>query len=216
MNSPRRSFVVRELGIIEYSEALELQDHLVRERREGTISDTILLLEHPHVITLGSSSDHAHVLLNKSELEERGIKLFEVGRGGDVTYHGPGQLVVYPIMDLKPDRKDLHQYLRDLESVLIQVACSFGIRANRDPSGTGVFTELGKLGAIGVRVSSGWITSHGIALNVSTKLDFFETIVPCGIRDRGVSSLEQELQAPVCMAEVKECMVESFRQVFFL
>jgi lipoyl(octanoyl) transferase len=216
MNSPRRSFVVRELGIIEYSEALELQDHLVRERREGTISDTILLLEHPHVITLGSSSDHAHVLLNKSELAERGIKLFEVGRGGDVTYHGPGQLVVYPIMDLKPDRKDLHQYLRDLESVLIQVACSFGIRANRDPSGTGVFTELGKLGAIGVRVSSGWITSHGIALNVSTKLDFFETIVPCGIRDRGVSSLEQELQAPVCMAEVKKCMVESFNQVFSL
>jgi len=216
MNSPRRSFVVRELGIIEYSEALELQDHLVRERREETISDTILLLEHPHVITLGSSSDHAHVLLNKSELEERGIKLFEVGRGGDVTYHGPGQLVVYPIMDLKPDRKDLHQYLRDLESVLIQVACSFGIRANRDPSGTGVFTELGKLGAIGVRVSSGWITSHGIALNVSTKLDFFETIVPCGIRDRGVSSLEQELQAPVCMAEVKKCMVESFNQVFSL
>ena len=216
MNSPRRSFVVRELGIIEYSEALELQDHLVRERREETISDTILLLEHPHVITLGSSSDHAHVLLNKSELEERGIKLFEVGRGGDVTYHGPGQLVVYTIMDLKPDRKDLHQYLRDLESVLIQVACSFGIRANRDPSGTGVFTELGKLGAIGVRVSSGWITSHGIALNVSTKLDFFETIVPCGIRDRGVSSLEQELQAPVCMAEVKKCMVESFNQVFSL
>ena len=214
MNSPRRSFVVRELGIIEYSEALELQDHLVRERREETISDTILLLEHPHVITLGSSSDHAHVLLNKSELEERGIKLFEVGRGGDVTYHGPGQLVVYPIMDLKPDRKDLHQYLRDLESVLIQVACSFGIRANRDPSGTGVFTELGKLGAIGVRVSSGWITSHGIALNVSTKLDFFETIVPCGIRDRGVSSLERELEGPVCMAEVKECMVESFNQVF--
>ena len=216
MNSPRRSFVVRELGIIEYSEALELQAHLVRERRKATISDTILLLEHPHVITLGSSSDHAHVLLNKSELAERGIKLFEVGRGGDVTYHGPGQLVVYPIMDLKPDRKDLHQYLRDLESVLIQVACSFGIRANRDPSGTGVFTELGKLGAIGVRVSSGWITSHGIALNVSTKLDFFETIVPCGIRDRGVSSLEQELQAPVCMAEVKKCMVESFNQIFSL
>ena len=214
MNSPRRSFVVRELGIIEYSEALELQAHLVRERREATIPDTILLLEHPHVITLGSSSDHAHVLLNKSELEERGIKLFEVGRGGDVTYHGPGQLVVYTIMDLKPDRKDLHQYLRDLESVLIQVACSFGIRANRDPSGTGVFTELGKLGAIGVRVSSGWITSHGIALNVSTKLDFFETIIPCGIRDRGVSSLERELEGPVCMAEVKECMVESFNQVF--
>ena len=215
MNSPHRSLAVRELGTIEYSEALELQAHLIRERREATIPDTILLLEHPHVITLGSSSDYAHVLLDAGELEKRGIALFEVGRGGDVTYHGPGQLVVYPIMDLKPDRKDLHQYLRDLESVLIKVACSFGVQANRDPSGTGVFTELGKLGAIGVRVSSGWITSHGIALNVSTKLDFFKTIVPCGIRDCGVSSLERELQAPVCMAEVKECMVESFKQVFF-
>ncbi len=173
-----------------------------------------MLLEHPHVITLGSSSNYEHVLLDESELEKRGIKLFEVGRGGDVTYHGPGQLVVYPIMDLKPDRKDLHRYLRDLEDVLIKVACSFGVQANRDPSGTGVFTELGKLGAIGVRVSSGWITSHGIALNVSTKLDFFETIIPCGIRDRGVSSLERELEGPVCMAEVKECMIESFGQVF--
>ena len=214
MNAPGRSLTVRELGVIDYSEALELQARLISQRREALIPDTILLLEHPHVITLGSSSNYEHVLLDESELEKRGIKLFEVGRGGDVTYHGPGQLVVYPIMDLKPDRKDLHRYLRDLEDVLIKVACSFGVQANRDPSGTGVFTELGKLGAIGVRVSSGWITSHGIALNVSTKLDFFETIIPCGIRDRGVSSLERELEVPVRMAEVKECMIESFRQVF--
>ena len=214
MNAPGRSLTVRELGVIDYSEALELQARLISQRREALIPDTILLLEHPHVITLGSSSNYEHVLLDESELEKRGIKLFEVGRGGDVTYHGPGQLVVYPILDLKPDRKDLHRYLRDLEDVLIKVARSFGVQANRDPSGTGVFTELGKLGAIGVRVSSGWITSHGIALNVSTKLDFFETIIPCGIRDRGVSSLERELEAPVCMGEVKECMVESFKQVF--
>ena len=214
MNAPGRSLTIRELGVIDYSEALELQARLISQRREALIPDTILLLEHPHVITLGSSSNYEHVLLDESELEKRGIKLFEVGRGGDVTYHGPGQLVVYPIMDLKPDRKDLHRYLRDLEDVLIKVACSFGVQANRDPSGTGVFTELGKLGAIGVRVSSGWITSHGIALNVSTKLDFFETIIPCGIRDRGVSSLERELEVPVCMTEVKECMIESFRQVF--
>ena len=215
MNAPGRSLTVRELGVIDYSEALELQARLISQRREALIPDTILLLEHPHVITLGSSSNYEHVLLDESELEKRGIKLFEVGRGGDVTYHGPGQLVVYPIMDLKPDRKDLHRYLRDLEDVLIKVACSFGVQANRDPSGTGVFTELGKLGAIGVRVSSGRITSHGIALNVSTKLDFFETIIPCGIRDHKVSSLERELEVPVCMAEVKECMIESFRQVFF-
>jgi len=214
MNAPGRSLTIRELGVIDYSEALELQARLISQRREALIPDTILLLEHPHVITLGSSSNYEHVLLDESELEKRGIKLFEVGRGGDVTYHGPGQLVVYPIMDLKPDRKDLHRYLRDLEDVLIKVACSFGVQANRDPSGTGVFTELGKLGAIGVRVSSGWITSHGIALNVSTKLDFFETIIPCGIPDRGVSSLERELEVPVFMAEVKECMIESFIQVF--
>lgn len=214
MNSAPRSIAVRELGVMEYSEALELQACLVQERREATIPDTILLLEHPHVITLGSSSDLTHVLIDKKELEKRGIELFKVGRGGDVTYHGPGQLVVYPIIDLKPDRKDLHRYLRDLESVLIQVACSFGVQANRDPSGTGVFTELGKLGAIGVRISSGWITSHGVALNVSTQLDFFETIVPCGIRDRGVSSLERELQCAVPMTQVKKCIVESFEQVF--
>ena len=141
MNAPGRSLTVRELGVIDYSEALELQARLISQRREALIPDTILLLEHPHVITLGSSSNYEHVLLDESELEKRGIKLFEVGRGGDVTYHGPGQLVVYPILDLKPDRKDLHRYLRDLEDVLIKVARSFGVQANRDPSGTGVFTE---------------------------------------------------------------------------
>ena len=155
------------------------------------------------------------VLLDEFELENRGIQLFKVGRGGDVTYHGPGQLVVYPIIDLKPDRKDLHQYLRDLESVLIRVAISFGVKANRDVSGTGVFTEYGKLGAIGVRVSSGWITSHGIALNVSTDLDFFQTIIPCGIPNRGVSSLERELGHDISMSSVKECMLQSFKEVFY-
>lgn len=209
-----RPLAVRELGVLGYREALELQAALVAERREGSIPDTLLLLEHPHVITLGSSSDRAHVLVDESDRGRLGIELFETGRGGDVTYHGPGQLIAYPILDLKPDRKDLHRYLRDLESVLIAVAGAFGVEADRDPSGTGVFTELGKLAAIGVRVSSGWITSHGVALNVSTRLEFFETIVPCGIPDRGVSSLEKELQRPVEMAEVVKSMLESFEDVF--
>ena len=197
-----------------YQAALDLQAELVAQRRDETIPDTLLLLEHPHVITLGSSSDPAHILVDEAERDRLGIELFEVGRGGDVTYHGPGQLVAYPILDLKPDRQDLHRYLRDLESVLIGVAASFGIRADRDPSGTGIWTEIGKLAAIGVRVSSGWITSHGMALNVSTGLEYFETIVPCGIPDRGVTSLEREVERPVTMPEAAESMVKCFGDVF--
>jgi lipoyl(octanoyl) transferase len=209
-----KALAVRELGLLGYREALDLQADLVVQRRAGAIPDTLLLLEHPHVITLGSGADPDHVLIGDAERESMGIGLFEAGRGGDVTYHGPGQLIAYPILDLKPDRKDLHRYLRDLESVLIGVARSFAVIADRDPSGTGVFTEQGKLAAIGVRVSSGWITSHGVALNVSTELDLFETIVPCGIPDRGVTSLERELGRSVAMAEARENIVGAFADVF--
>jgi len=205
---------VRKLGLVPYSEGLELQARLVAERRDGGIPDTLLLLEHPHVITLGSSSDPAHVLADQSERDRLGVELFEAGRGGDVTYHGPGQLVAYPILDLKPDRKDLHRYLRDLESVLIDVASSFGIQGRRSEGQTGVWTELGKLAAIGIRVSSGWITSHGVALNVSTDLDYFGTIVPCGIADREVTSLERELSRRVSMAEASDSLVDRFSEVF--
>jgi len=203
------------MGTVPYGEALELQAELVAQRRRGEIPDTLLLLEHPHVITLGSSSDPQHVLLDEAERERRGIELFQAGRGGDVTYHGPGQLVAYPILDLKPDRKDLHRYLRDLERVLIDVAAEYGIEAVRSEAGTGVWTALGKLAAIGIRVSSGWITSHGIALNVRSDLSYFETIVPCGIPDRDVSSLERELEedAPE-LAEVSQRFVEHFARVF--
>lgn len=205
---------MRKLGLVPYSEGLELQARLVAERRDGGIPDTLLLLEHPHVITLGSSSDPAHVLADQSERDRLGVELFEAGRGGDVTYHGPGQLVAYPILDLKPDRKDLHRYLRDLESVLIDVASSFGIQGRRSEGQTGVWTELGKLAAIGIRVSSGWITSHGVALNVSTDLDYFGTIVPCGIADREVTSLERELSRRVSMAEASDSLVDRFSEVF--
>ena len=197
-----------------YAEALELQADLVTRRRRGEITDTLVLLEHPHVITLGSASDPANVLVDRRERARLGIGLYEAGRGGDVTYHGPGQLVAYPILDLKPDRKDLHRYLRDLETVLIGVADEYGIRAERSDAGTGVWTSSGKLAAIGIRVSSGWITSHGVALNVRSDLTYFETIVPCGIRDRGVTSLERELGEAPADAHVADTLVRHFVRVF--
>jgi len=205
---------VRHLGRTPYAEGLSLQEELVRARRAGEIPDTLLLLEHPHVITLGAASDWAHVVSDEAERTLLGIELFETGRGGDVTYHGPGQLVGYPILDLKPDRKDLHRYLRDLEEVLIRVAGDFGLRAERSEGQTGVWTAVGKLAAIGVRVSSGWITSHGFALNVHTDLRFFETIVPCGIPDRDITSLQSELARPVTLEEASESVVRAFQTVF--
>jgi lipoate-protein ligase B len=173
-------------------------------------------LEHPHVITLGSSADAADVLVDASTRERLGIEVFEVGRGGGVTYHGPGQLVAYPILDLRPLGKDLHDYLRRLEDVLIGAAAAFGVEARRRPGLTGVWTERGKLAAIGVRVSSQWISSHGVALNVSSDLSYFDTIVPCGIQGEGVTSLSREVGRPVEMDAAKGALVESFAAVFDL
>ncbi len=205
---------MRRLGTVPYAEALELQRDLVADRRAGAISDTLILLEHPHVITLGTGSSPENVLADPTERARRSIDLFETGRGGDVTYHGPGQLVGYPILDLKPDRKDLHRYLRDLEAVLIGAAATFGVDAEPVPGLTGVWTEVGKLAAIGVRVSSGWITSHGFALNVHTDLTFFDSIVPCGIHDREVTSLERELGRAVPMREAQNAVLGAFQEVF--
>jgi len=209
-----KEFEVQRLGRVPYGEALALQAELVRKRRAGEIPDQLLLLEHPHVITLGSGSHDEHVLVSAEERSRRGIELFDTGRGGDVTYHGPGQLVGYPILDLKPDRCDLHRYLRDLEEMLIGVLADFGLEGSRKEGLTGVWVDDRKLAAIGVRVSSGWITSHGYALNVSTDLSFFGTIVPCGIRDHGVGSISGELGRDVPMAEVEEAAVRNFARVF--
>ena len=172
-----------------------MQRQLVEERRAGRIDDVLLLVQHPHVLTLGVKGDggRSHVLATDESLAERGISIHETGRGGDITYHGPGQLVGYPIIDLRPDRCDVHRYVRDLEEVLIRTAAGFGVEAGRVEGLTGVWTgpdRRVKLAAIGVRISR-WITSHGFAFNVSTDLGFFGLIVPCGIADRGVTSLEQ-------------------------
>jgi lipoyl(octanoyl) transferase len=205
---------VRSLGLVPYADGLRLQDELVRQRRAREIGDTLLLLEHPHVITLGSGASQENVLLPPQQRQERGIELFETGRGGDVTYHGPGQLVGYPILDLKPDRCDLHLYLRDLEQVLIDSLADFGLEAGRINEFTGVWVGRRKLAAIGVRVSSGWITSHGFALNVNTDLSYFGSIVPCGIRDRDVGSIASETGRTVEMAEVEKRVTHHFRQRF--
>ena len=205
---------VRHLGLIPYAEALALQSDLVERRRAGEIPDQLLLLEHPHVITLGTASSRSHVLADESRRRDLGIDLVDVGRGGDVTYHGPGQLVAYPILDLKPDRKDVHRYLRDLETVLVQTLDQIGIRGEPVPDLTGVWVDGRKIAAIGVRVSSGWITSHGFALNVSNDLSYFETIVPCGIPDVSVTSVTRELGRPVEVADVVEIVSGAFSETF--
>jgi lipoyl(octanoyl) transferase len=210
-----REVQVRRLGVVPYTEALELQKRLVEERKSGTIPDQLLLLEHPPVITVGvkSRSDRSHVLATPVVLEQRGVELVETGRGGDVTYHGPGQLVGYPILDLRPDRCDVHRYVRDIEEALIRAAVTFGVRAEREPGLTGVWVGQEKLAAIGVRISR-WITSHGFALNVNTDLSHFNLIIPCGINGRGITSLSRLLGRPVPMPEVEDATVVAFAAVF--
>ena len=212
--APRRALAVRWLGHVPYADGLELQSELVVQRRAGTIPDTLLLLEHPHVITLGTSAHRENILIDEQQGALLGIDIFDTGRGGDVTYHGPGQLVGYPILDLKPERCDLHRYVRDLEEVLIRALASYGIAAGRKPGLTGVWVGDEKIAAIGVRVSSGWITSHGFAFNVRTDLRFFDSIVPCGITQYGVTSLERLLPRSPEVAEVGERVVRAFGEVF--
>jgi lipoyl(octanoyl) transferase len=199
-----------------YGEALALQRALVEDRRAGRIADTLLLVEHPHVLTLGVRGDggRSHILATADALASRGVEVHETtGRGGDITYHGPGQLVGYPIIDLKPDRCDVHRYVRDLEDVLIRTASDYGIAAARVEGLTGVWVGREKLAAIGVRIAR-WITSHGFAINVSPDLDYFNLIVPCGIADRGVTSLTRLIGRPVDPVEVAERTATHFAKVF--
>jgi lipoyl(octanoyl) transferase len=196
--------LIRWLGRVGYVEALAMQERLVASRRSGGGPDTLLLLEHPPVVTLGRRGDPGHVLLDEEQLRQRGIELHETGRGGDVTFHGPGQLVGYPIVQLPPDRRDAHRYLRDLEQALIDTAGSYGVSATRLQGLTGVWVGDEKLAAIGVRLNTGWITSHGFALNVSVDLESFESIVPCGIAGRGVTSLAKLLGTAPAVREVAD------------
>ena len=208
------TLLVRWLGRVAYADAVELQERLVAERRAARAADSLLLLEHPAVITLGRGSNRSHLLADGEELRARGIEVHECGRGGDVTYHGPGQLVGYPILALRDGRRDAHRYLRDLEDALLRTAADFGVHAERISGLTGIWVGNRKLAAIGVRLSTGWITSHGFSLNVGPELDGFSTIVPCGIRDRGVTSLTELTGRAPRLREVAARAALHLAQVF--
>jgi len=193
---------VHWLGRLGYAEAVALQQEQIEARRAGARPDTLFLLEQPPVITLGRGARAGHVLAPAARLAELGIELVGSGRGGDVTYHGPGQLVGYPVVSLRPGERDAHAYLRRLEEGLIATAVHWGIDAVRVAGLTGVWVGDEKLAAIGVRLSTGWITSHGFALNVHDNLAGFAHIVPCGIHDRGVTSLERLTRTAPALADV--------------
>jgi lipoate-protein ligase B len=210
-----RRLEVRRLGVISYAEGLELQKSLVASRIADETDDVLLLLQHPHVLTLGvkAGESRQHVLATPARLAELGVELHETGRGGDVTYHGPGQIVGYPIINLKPDRCDVHKYVRDLEECMIRVTGDYGFSAGRLQGLTGAWVGAEKIGAIGVRIQR-WVTSHGFAFNVNTDLDFFKLIVPCGISDRGVTSLARLTGRDIPVAEVEDRFVSNFCEVF--
>jgi len=205
---------VRRLGLVPYGEALEMQQALVEDRRAGRVPNLLLLLQHPPVITLGvRKSSRSNVTATDAQLAARGVEVHDTGRGGDVTYHGPGQIVGYPILDLRPDRCDVHRYVRDLEEVMIRVCADYGIAAGRVSGMSGAWVGSEKIGAIGVRISR-WITSHGFAFNVNTNLQDFQLIVPCGIADRGVTSLQKLLGRRLPIEEVEKRMIVRFAEVF--
>ena len=225
-----RALHVRRLGRVEYSDGLAMQKLLVEARGKNLLPDTLLLLEHPRVITLGRGAKAQNILWSPEQLATKGYEVYETDRGGDVTFHGPGQIVGYPILDLKPDRKDVRKYVASVEELMIRVAASYGVASERVPGRIGIWTPMpppaaparrgqspllrsGKLGAIGVHISR-WVTSHGFAFNVNVALDDFAAIVPCGIADAGVVSLESILGQAPPVAEVEQRFATAAAQVW--
>ncbi|MBI3194204.1 MAG: lipoyl(octanoyl) transferase LipB [Ignavibacteriae bacterium] len=202
-----------DFGITYYKETWDLQKQLFDLRAKNEIEDVLLLTEHYHVYTLGKSSDANHLLAKSEELRANNIDVFEIDRGGDVTYHGPGQIVGYPILDLNNYYNDIHRYLRELEEVIVRTLLDFGIQASRDEKYTGVWVGNNKIAAIGVKVSR-WVTMHGFALNVNTDLSHFDRIIPCGIFHKGVTSMERLLGVTVPMKDVADKIVRHFENVF--
>lgn len=206
-----RSLEVRELGRLPYGEAWDLQKALAEDRKQGRIPDQLLLVEHPHVLTMGRNAHQENLLAPRTRLAELGIEYFEIDRGGDVTYHGPGQIVGYPIVDLREWKRDVVAYVRALEEVVLRVLARYGIEGSREAGATGVWTPRGKICAIGVHISR-WVTTHGFALNWTTDLSYFQHIVPCGL-PRPVASMEL-LGVSVSRDEVHRAIVEEFAHVF--
>ena len=209
----RREIQHWEMGIVPYEEAHELQHLLMNAKKNGVKEDYLITLEHPHTYTIGSSGSEDNLLVNSEYLKTRGIALQHIGRGGDITYHGPGQLVAYPILDLNHFQKDLHKYLRDLEEVLMLTVKQFGITAERKNGLTGIWVNDEKLASIGIRMSK-WITMHGSALNVATDLSLFDNIIPCGIRDKKVTSMSKILGYAIDIEDVTPVYVNSFSNLF--
>lgn len=203
----------RDLGRIDYQEAWDIQRSLFEKRLNGDILDTLLLLEHPHTYTLGKSADKRNLIGDNDYLREKGIKVYDIDRGGDITYHGPGQIVGYTIFDLKNWKMDTNLFLRAIEEVVIKTCSNFGLQTSRMEKHTGVWIEDRKICAIGIKVSR-WITMHGFALNVNTDLGLFNGIIPCGINDKGVTSLQKELGKEFDIKSVKKVVINNVKNVF--
>lgn len=201
------------LGRTKYADAWDIQKKIFAARAEGRVGDVLILTEHDPVYTLGKGANENHVLAGAAELQTRNIDLHRIDRGGDVTFHGPGQLVGYPILDLNNHYLDVHRYLRDLEDVLMRTLADYGIAAERSEGYTGVWTRGEKIAAIGVKMQR-WITMHGFALNVSTDLSYFDRIIPCGIFHKGVTSMELSAGRPMVMDEVAGVVLKKFESVF--
>lgn len=206
-----RTIRVRRLGRVEYGEALALQKETERAVLAGTEPDTLLLLEHPHTLTLGRGAGHDRITTPQPVLEARGVTVFETNRGGRATYHGLGQIVGYPIINLSPDREDVHRYVRDLEETLMRALMDFGIDTFRIKGLTGVHTTQGKVAAIGVHIAR-WVTTHGFALNVNTDLSYFNLIIAC--EGEPVTSMQKLLGRSLDLAEVEDRIITRFAQVF--
>lgn len=208
-----RKFDYCDLGFIDYKEAWDLQKEIFNKRLLNEVEDTLFLLEHPHTYTLGKVAEKENLISNEEQLKELGISVYDIDRGGDITYHGPGQIVGYPIIKLSDWKEDTHEYLRGLEEIIINVCLSYGLKPERNPKHTGVWIENRKIAAIGIKVSR-WITMHGFAFNVNTDLNYFGGIIPCGIRDKEVTSLKKELGRELNIDEVKLKLVNEFEKLF--
>jgi lipoyl(octanoyl) transferase len=213
--------LITDVGLLSWSDAYALQQRLVAARKAGAIDDVLLFCEHPHVLTLGRNASQKNLLASENVLRQKNVELRETNRGGDITYHGPGQVVGYPILNLDPIRRDVHWYVRTLEEAMIRASADFGITAYRIPGKTGIWVQPPgnipeeKLAAIGVHISH-WVTSHGFAFNVSTDLRYFDLIIPCGIADRKATSLEKLLQRSVTLAELRPHLAQHLTKLFGL
>jgi lipoyl(octanoyl) transferase len=202
-----------DLGFIDYKQAWDLQRATFELRVKNQIPDVLFLLEHPNTYTLGKTADHNNLIGSEEYLLSNEISVYDIDRGGDITYHGPGQIVGYPIISLNDWKKDTHKYLRALEETIIQTCLEYGITGSREPKYTGVWVEDRKIAAIGIKVSR-WITMHGFAFNVNTDLSFFSGIIPCGISDKDVTSIKREIKNEVDIDEVKSKLTNNFAKIF--